>query len=1190
MTLQEGGRNKKQYFFMINIPLIYKTKQLNMARVKLRLFIVPVLVMMLLIDGFMVEAQPFAFESWSNANTPVMTVGGFQSVAVDKRGKVWAGSSLGGLYCYRDNQWVKIGTYPDITFRHIVPSNMPLDSNAWASSIGKTGVQAISGGAYHINTKLESVTQYGSGIAGGLSSRFGNSLLLSSEGKVYVALGQSTTGGVTSQGGVFKAFTVNPPVQSSSSFIKAIVDVGDIAYTSAGNRGEELWFGRGANCQSGCKAPYIAQLTASGETLGRITAENSPLPFVASGSSPFARAIFTDSVTGNTFVGLNSGGVGVMKPNRTWKLLTSDNSPFPAGAAVNFNAITEVYGEIWIGTTLGMFIYNGRGSFESASSFKLLTTADGLPGNSITDIAVDTAGKFLWVTTPFGVSRSPYMPTNIRGRVFNVSMLDKLVPDSTPILYPALNKIPLENVNVKLLENDQIIEWKITDRDGFYEFTKAIDGKTYSIEVEYLIGSNDIKKFVYPNIKNRPVMESVLIPDKLISEVKAFKKSMSERRFPLDLVYFIKPKYSWKGFDVSNYETSFEQFLNPLGIKDLHRKRVDNLANFYCAAGTVYNLGGTSRSLIDESVGKAIDLVETLTDFISILSPIKKEVPRVGDAIFAFSDCFVELAKNAFDRAILLSTADDQTKKLLEKIFKNFSYAMDFANLNLKEDLNKGKEDFLKGVVKRTFSYAIAGLYYQEYCTARHQDFVTEGASGSMLAKSGNSYEIVFQKLYGPNTGSFISQSDNIEKTAKIKIISSNEKAALADFAKTTADIASKVSVLTPAAWLAPLLKGAAVTANIIKAGYIADAMLESAGAALKIGDLSSNVLASTGLKTAKPTVPITLNAVRSPRPLQSITTLIAAKSSYHQSLENLKVVYNAPAYDSDNYFSGFNLMAKADSVYNSELKRSLNTLWSSADSATILIPGFTQILNHVIDSFVSQQYSRRIGFMYNNFAYMFDTDKGSYKTDLTRMADSIMLLNDSTVLGISRLIDSVALKGIISRANLVQVSHNLNHSRKIGDAGSFTYSLTNFGGEAQTNVSFKINKPTTGYKITSADSIYVGTIPPGNTVEINYFFEAPQNDSLSNYEISVKADNGIYRNISGALFSYDPAKFYSVRDGNWSNPNVWINGVVPAASSVVEVNHNILVDVDANCKTLRTIYPANLSVTPGKKLNITGN
>ena len=111
----------------------------------------------------------------------------------------------------------------------------------------------------------------------------------------------------------------------------------------------------------------------------------------------------------------------------------------------------------------------------------------------------------------------------------------------------------------------------------------------------------------------------------------------------------------------------------------------------------------------------------------------------------------------------------------------------------------------------------------------------------------------------------------------------------------------------------------------------------------------------------------------------------------------------------------------------------------------------------------------------------------------------------------------------------------------------------------------------------------------PGNSTTISFNFNTPLSDTLGNYEITVYANNGKFNNISGILYSYDPAKFYSVRNGNWSNPNVWINGVVPVASSVVEINHNILVDVDANCKTLRTIYPANLSVTPGKKLNVSG-
>jgi hypothetical protein len=224
---------------------------------------------------------------------------------------------------------------------------------------------------------------------------------------------------------------------------------------------------------------------------------------------------------------------------------------------------------------------------------------------------------------------------------------------------------------------------------------------------------------------------------------------------------------------------------------------------------------------------------------------------------------------------------------------------------------------------------------------------------------------------------------------------------------------------------------------------------------------------------------------------------------------------------------------------------------------------------------------------VYNNLAYLFDTDKASYINDLNQVADSIMLLNDSAIAGISRLIDDVASHGIISRANLVQISYKLNHNRVIGQPGSFSYVLKNFGSEPQTHLSFKISKPTAGYIITSADIIYTGTLLPGDSTTISFGFNTPMNDSVSNYQITVNADNGIYKNISGALYSYDPTKFYTLRNGNWSDPNVWINGIIPTSTSSVEINHNIVVDIDANCKVLRNIYPAQLSVLPGKKLTI---
>ena len=108
---------------------------------KILLVLTKKLVLLLMLVTFCsttTHAQTYNFQNWNSGSNATFTVNAFRSVTVDKRGTIWVGADLGGLYRFNETDWKKIGTYPDVTFRHGVSSNMPGDSNVWITSIGKT--------------------------------------------------------------------------------------------------------------------------------------------------------------------------------------------------------------------------------------------------------------------------------------------------------------------------------------------------------------------------------------------------------------------------------------------------------------------------------------------------------------------------------------------------------------------------------------------------------------------------------------------------------------------------------------------------------------------------------------------------------------------------------------------------------------------------------------------------------------------------------------------------------------------------------------------------------------------------------------------------------------------------------------------------------------------------------------------
>jgi len=1139
-------------------------------------------------------AQNFTFKNWNKDSNAVFSVNAFRTVAIDKRGTVWVGSDLGGMYNYKDTVWRRANTYTDVSFRHLVPSPLAGDSNVWATSIGKTGVQAITGGAYFINTRTETVTQYGSGVAGGLSSRYANSLAISRNAQTYVSLGQSITGTTTLQGGVFKIPTINPPAPSSTATTRAIVDAGDVIYHGAGNRGDELWFGRAGYCTNGvCKPAYIARLSGNGDLLTPITNTNSPLPFTSAATSPFARAIFTDTTTGNTFVGLNSGGVGVYKSDNTWKLLTEANSPFPAGAGVNTNAIENVWGEIWIGTTAGIFVYNGTGSLDSASSFRLLTIANGLPNNSITDIALDTARSQLWVTSSVGVSRAPHPAPFIRGVVYNVfcnrpgSSIDSLK------LYEDLQRLPVTTgVKVKLLENGIARDSSDVNADGLFELKRAEDGKIYTVEIRYKKNNREIL-YKYPNIKNHTAMGAILVPDSLISEIKAFKPNVARRCFDLKLQFAINLKIvCLDGFDITNYDDAYSRFLNVNGITDLHKSRVENLANYYTSLATVYNLGGSSNELINSAVENAFDAVEALMDAVTFGTAAKKNPNLVLEADTAFNKFIFNNAKllqsgylEELKNAAARNVSDPDTKIFIDKFYTLLSDAADFSMTLLKEGRKTAIQDAFKDAFKKTAATAIAAWYYKYYyCQKQHSKFILNAANSGKNAISNYLYSETFNKLYNPSANSLVKLSNDTLGIFKGKVETFKTIAKVAEYARTLSDAVAAISAIIPGGQgVSAVFKTVSQVAKFAKPAALTAAMIQGVNGGLKISILSDKILPQTGFTNTRP-----LPRTWSPASQQTPTTLLTRKNAYNQKVIQLKTIYSASVFDSVANARKFAELMNEDSLYTDEMTRTLHALWASADTAALLVPGFSEKLGKVIDSFVTPQYQLRNGYYFQNMSLRFNPDKRADVPALDSFANEIIVLNDSAVNGITYLVDEINANGIGTPAYLVQEGYTINFSRVPGAAGSFTYSFKNYGAQTQNNVSFKL-KPEVpaGFVFTGADSVNVGNILPGQTKQVTFSFIAPLHDSICSYTIDVKAANGSYRDVTGSLYSIDPTKIYSVKDGNWSNPATWSSGTVPVTTSKVYISHAVVVDVDATCSTVQVILPGSLNVNTGKRLNL---
>ena len=74
---------------------------------------------------------------------------------------------------------------------------------------------------------------------------------------------------------------------------------------------------------------------------------------------------------------------------------------------------------------------------------------------------------------------------------------------------------------------------------------------------------------------------------------------------------------------------------------------------------------------------------------------------------------------------------------------------------------------------------------------------------------------------------------------------------------------------------------------------------------------------------------------------------------------------------------------------------------------------------------------------------------------------------------------------------------------------------------------------------------------------------------------------------VNGVLISTVSTNYFSIANGNWSNPSTWVGNTVPPAGASVTIRHTVIADVNATCNSLRVQTPGNITVNTGIALTV---
>ncbi len=119
-------------------------------------------------------------------------------------------------------------------------------------------------------------------------------------------------------------------------------------------------------------------------------------------------------------------------------------------------------------------------------------------------------------------------------------------------------------------------------------------------------------------------------------------------------------------------------------------------------------------------------------------------------------------------------------------------------------------------------------------------------------------------------------------------------------------------------------------------------------------------------------------------------------------------------------------------------------------------------------------------------------------------------------------------------------------------------------------------------------DTVLVNTANDGSQT-----ITVPNIATTNTVRFRIECANNVFFDISNANFTITAAanpKYITATNGNWNTASTWVGNVVPPATADCIVRHNIVVTVDATCKTLKMekLPAGSVTVNTTRRLTVT--
>lgn len=1174
------------------------------------------------------QAQNIEYEftnfTMGNSGALSFTTNNFTAAGVDKQNVYWVGSQNGGLYYLNDQEvkvWFKSSVLTDVFINDIKTDP---DGGVWIAQSGRaaqSGNSNIAGGLNYLPNGSEAqmifYTVQGTVNNGNLWSRNVRSVYVNPNSgtqagglpQVWAAQGTFISSFNTQRGGLNFGLRPEPPL-----FIRNIqglplfnsnLSANTPIVESVGGNDKEVWAGSRLN--QGRSA--LIRYKLNGDSIKVYDHNNTsvlPLGF-------FPNAIHVDAA-GNSWIGLREGGLRMHSAQGDWFTM-NDPSLFPSGTQINHNAITsDNTGNVYIGTSRGLLIFWSPdffgSTFTNPGDYTLLTTQQGLVHDNVRGMAFDPKNGQLLIATAGGVSLLKIKPEHILGTVFNVGT--GLTNTERSAGGFVKNKPP-RGFKATLFDSQtgQTVETLNLQNVSRYEFTQANDQDTYDVEIEYNWTDGRRLSYRIDNVRNKNFVPPVLVPEAVLEEKTDLSKVLMDQKLEVPLSFGIKGlNIPAGGYNLSNYNLASSRYTGVGVFPDRDLEQLNNLANYITVLFATDKMGKQAASIEAEGFALVLDLIQFIIEEVKV-AKIPTDFTLTDDDPLDAAGIKVEAIKAAANSLKLIQErgiaelkkwmakypAEPEMKKVIELGITMLNDALG-TTIGLLED-GRGKtalNTLLAQLKKIMATVAAQGMHKVLYLQGRHKDVVPKTSQESFDKVSPKSFELVYDAVASPSTESLVANADKTINENKELIAAAAQVAEISGATSGLADAASKLALIPGGQVAGGLFKALAIGAKVVKGGALLAGSIVGWQAASDIRTQSSLIRGRAGFE-AEPgagddaTTAIALMEMKTlgHGTLSSVDSISARATRLNNRLLALNTQHYQPAtWQPAAYGAQFKAWRMDDSLLTAALSDGLLQLQPYLDSAFARLPGFEQEFTATLSNVLETKVQLNREFLYRNLAWMYLSDKNAEKQGMDSLVNNLRAIHDSLIARMQQLTLQIQSDPtLLADAYLERTRFLYQHSLVPGSTGAARVTFKNVGPVPMQQLRFLMDPLTAGFTLTSPDSIFRGTLAPGDTVQVVLLFTSPMVDSIGRFRIVPVAANGRTPEVTGSLFVVNPNKVFSVREGNWNDPGTWSTGSVPTPANDIQIGHKVTVNVNVTCRTMYVAINGDLVVQDGRSVTV---